>query len=156
MKTQFHNLTPVARIKDALGYEWNTTSNFMNGFKHKVVDGMNLLDVQIWKNTSKWDGLVEQIIADDGTVTMRVTEEVADDYINNFLMDNIFHAFIPADIEVDREKLVKTRVGKGHTVRKMVQVVREPGYMYGQYKIVGAEQDTATGDYIFTAKPQQV
>jgi len=156
MKTQYHNLTPVARIKDALGYEWNTTPNFMNGFKHKIVDGMTLLDIQIFNNKSKWDGLVEQIITDDGTVTMRITEEFADDYINNFLTDNIFTAFIPADIEVDREKLVKTKVGKGYTVRKMMKVVVEPGYLTGQYKIVSAEQDTKTGDYIFTAKPQSI
>ena len=171
MKTQFHNLVPVKRIKDVLGYDWSKTSNFMHGFKHKEVDGMKLLDVQIWKNTSEWDGLVEQTIADDGTVTMRITEEHAEgqgktyhgatsetyvSFIDNFLTDNIFHAFIHGDVEVEREKMVRVKMGAGYAVRKMVKVVREPGYLYGQYKIVSAEQDVKTGDYIFVAKPQHI
>ena len=156
MKTQFHNLIPVKTIKEILGYDWSKTPNFMCGYKNKEVDGIKLLDVQIWKNNSKWDGLVEQIIADDGSVTMRLVEKHSEDFINNFLTDNIFHAFIHSDIDVDREKVVRVKMGAGYSVRKMVKVVREPGYLYGQYKIVSAEQDMKTGDYIFVAKPQHI
>jgi len=157
MKAKFHNMIQIERIKDIVGDQYSKGNpHFMNGFKHKQVDGMNLLDIQIFNNNSKWEGIVDQIIRDDGSVEIRIKEEFAEDYINNFLVDNIFHGFIPADIIVDREKLVKVKVGKGSMkVAKMVQVVVS-GYMYGEFKIANAEQDVKSGDYIFMMKPQQI
>ena len=156
MKSQFHNLIQVKRIKDILGYEWSKSPNFMNGYSRKKVDGVEVLDVQIWKNNSKWDGMVEQVIADDGAVTMRIAEEHAEGLINDYCADNVFRGFIHSTIEIEREKMVRVRMGAGYSVRKMMKVVREPGYLYGQFKIVSVEQDNKSGDYVFVAKPQHI
>ena len=159
MKVKFYNMNPVERIKDVIGHDFaKGNPNFMNGFKHKQVDGMNLLDIQIFNNNSKWDGLVEQIIHDDGKVILRVKEEVAEGHINDYLMDNIFHGFIPSDIVVDREKQVRVRApgSKGKMVATKLVPVSVNGYYYAPYKIAEVEQDAKTGDYIFIMKPQQI
>ena len=154
MKSKFENLVAVERIKDIVGDAYSKGNpKFMNGFKWKQVDGENLLDIQIWNQNSKWDGLVEQIISDDGSVSMRIKEDHADDYINNFLMENVFHGFFPNDIVVDREKLVRVKVGKGNAMVSKSVPVQVEGYMYGEYQIVSAEQDADSGDYIFIAAP---
>ena len=157
MKTQFHNLIPVKSIKEALGYKWSKSPDFMNSFSTKVVDRVEVLNVLIWKNNSKWDGMIEQVLADDGCVTMRIAEESSECLINNYRHDNVFHGFIDYNLEIDREKLVRVRMGPaGYSMRKMMKVVREPGYLYGQYKIVSADQDIESGDYVFVAKPQHI
>ena len=158
MKVQFNNMIQVERIRDALGFEWNKTGkDCLQGHSHKEIDGVKLIAVNVFKvGASKWEDLVDQTIRDDGQVTMRIKEHAADNYINNFVLDNVFHGFIPSDIEVDRERTIKVKMGPGKVAKKVTKIVMAPGFLYGKMKIVDMEQDVKTGDYIITIRPQHI